>query len=523
MVTAEGGKRTVLNPTQKKFINVVLVGQTGAGKTSFISLLTNLAKGNTALELEDAKDQEKESTDNQTQSQTNEASIYVVNNGKTKINILDTPGLADTRGIEQDRKHARLINEKIHQMKLIDAVILLADGTRARLEPTMEYTIDTIATMFPRSLIDNIGVVLTHLPRLSLQQLRMDSLKGEMKHCREWILENPFALYEGYRRIQGSALPQEREEEEKNIQSSYTKAVKMVNDWLGWLDLRQPMPTKEVEQLYKMSTRIDVLIEEALCDEEDASFELQRWKSIKRKLRDAKEVNISRIISVNFLNIVIYMIRKAREELEESHKERRSWRKESTECNNTWCDWDGCHINCHEDCNLPTLDSAQLGKSCEVFAFGKLRVCLVCHHGLEWHRHSRMRKYEVVIPISEKAKRKIAKAVSREERYEAWGEEAHDKIEEYHQEAAEARKKVHTLINKFNKMSLGRNFAGHIHAVIKLLESQRESLKGKANAGDALKDIDEGINNLKKKLKEIDTAMGDDVSDALSRMKESGA
>ncbi|KAB5590314.1 hypothetical protein CTheo_6252 [Ceratobasidium theobromae] len=502
MVTAEGGKRTVLNPTQKKFINIVLVGQTGAGKTSFMSLLTNLAKGNTALELEDAKDKEKESSADQTQSQTNEASIYVVNNGNTKINILDTPGLADTRGIEQDRKHAKLINEKIQQMKLIDAVIILADGTRARLEPTMEYTIDTIATMFPRSLIDNIGVVLTHLPRLSLQQFRLDSLKGEMKHCREWTLENPFALYEGYRRIQSNASPQEREEEEANIQSSYTKAVKMVNDWLGWLDLRQPMPTKEIDQLYKMSTRIDVLIDKALLDVTEASNQLQIWKEKQNEFRDAK---------------------KAKAMPETFNKEERYWSREVTECNNTWCDWDGCHINCHEDCNLPELkDNVQLGKSCEVFGFGKSRICLVCSHALEHHRHSRMRKYEVVIPISEKAKRMIADAITEEEKTKVRVKLAHDKLEEINKRITEARENVRTLIDKFNELSLGRSFAGHIHAVIKLLESQKDKLKSDPNAGDALKDIDKAISDLKTKLKEIDTAMGDDVSDALSRMKDEG-
>ncbi|KAB5591330.1 hypothetical protein CTheo_5246 [Ceratobasidium theobromae] len=486
MATAEGGKRTVLKPTQKKVINIVLVGKTGAGKTSFMSLLTNFAKGNTALELEDAKDKEKESTADQRHSQTNEASIYVVDNGTTKINILDTPGLADTRGIDLDKKHGKLINDKIQQMKLIDAVVILANGTDARLEPTTEYTLDTIATMFPRSLIHNIGVVLTRLPLLSLQQFQMDSLKGEMKKCQKWTLENPFALYEGYQKTQSHESPQEREEEEENIQRSYTKAVKMVNDWLVWLDHRQPMPTNEIDQLYNMSTTIDVLIDKALLDVTEASNQFQIWTEKQKELRDATKAKVA---------------------LENINKEQRYWSREVTKCNNTWCDWDGCHINCHEDCNLPELkDNAQLG-----------------NHALEHHRHYKMRKYEVVVPISKEAQQMIADAATAEKQIEAAQKIAHKKLEGINQQIAEARKNVRTLIDEFNKLSLGRSFAGHIHAVIKLLESQKESRKGDSTAGDALKEIDKAISDLKTKLKEIDTAMGDDVSDALSRMKDEGA
>ena len=67
--------------------------------------------------------------------------------------MLDTPGLADTRGLQKDREHkdsiAAAIRENIPE---VTAVIILANGTNPRLGVATDYAITTLTSIFPRGL-----------------------------------------------------------------------------------------------------------------------------------------------------------------------------------------------------------------------------------------------------------------------------------------------------------------------------------------------------------------------------------
>ncbi|KAB5590310.1 hypothetical protein CTheo_6248 [Ceratobasidium theobromae] len=482
----------------KKSIKIVLVGQTGSGKTTFMSLLVNLFKGNGPTELEDVKDHTKESGLDKTHSQTTDATIYTVHFGDTTIEILDTPGLADTRGMDQDKIHREKINKAIEGMKMIDAIILLANGTTERLESTTEYTLATIGTMFPSSIIGNIGIIFTRVPRLALFSFSKKTLGAELRDARDWKIENPLGLHLGYKLRENEMSEAEKEEEEEAIALAYNKTFTTIKTWLEWLDTRPPMPTKEINELYQMSVSIEELIDQALLEVKETSEESQRWERIKEQLKTATS---------------------NKKGLEAIHQEKRFWSRVSTGRHNTYCDVEGCNFNCHEPCNLPELkDRAELGRYCQVFDFGKSTTCSVCTHALANHRHYKMRKFEVVIPVDEAYKQQIAEAGSEEERLKIAQEQAQTKIEQTRAKTAKARENIRTLIDKFNGASLSKSFAGHIHAAIKLLESQRESLKGKAD-NDALKEVEVGIAKFQAKLKEIDAAVETSTSNALDNMK----
>ncbi len=73
------------------------------GKTSVLSLSANVLAGKRPNKYEDFYDLDNEAGGTQKHSQTNAAQVYTLKsvNGVT-VRILNSPGLADTRGIQQD-------------------------------------------------------------------------------------------------------------------------------------------------------------------------------------------------------------------------------------------------------------------------------------------------------------------------------------------------------------------------------------------------------------------------------------
>ncbi|KAJ1304177.1 hypothetical protein OPQ81_008577 [Rhizoctonia solani] len=148
-------------PKRKIALTILLIGETGSGKTSFMSLLLNLFQGNGPFELKDKHFLDSESGLDLSQSKTTEPRLYsfTTSNG-IKMEILDTPGLDDTRGIKKDQKHVEKTYCAIQELVTrIDGVMIIANGTVQRLTLATDYTLNILATMFPRSILENIGII----------------------------------------------------------------------------------------------------------------------------------------------------------------------------------------------------------------------------------------------------------------------------------------------------------------------------------------------------------------------------
>ncbi|KIJ90203.1 hypothetical protein K443DRAFT_15425 [Laccaria amethystina LaAM-08-1] len=100
------GKGNVETTKSNAEFTILLVGETGTGKTSFLSLLVNVLAGRAPDEYDlEPYDVTNESGSGQMHSQTNAAKVYKFKsvNG-VQVTVLDTPGLADTRGLEKDNE-----------------------------------------------------------------------------------------------------------------------------------------------------------------------------------------------------------------------------------------------------------------------------------------------------------------------------------------------------------------------------------------------------------------------------------
>jgi len=105
-----------------------------------------------------------------TKSQTTKCCTYEFkhpDNPSYCFNFIDTPGMSDTNGIEQDDKNIQeIINTAINAGSL-SAIIIIASGTEARVTPTIKNTLVRLANNLPDAIYDNLLLILTKCTKAS--------------------------------------------------------------------------------------------------------------------------------------------------------------------------------------------------------------------------------------------------------------------------------------------------------------------------------------------------------------------
>ena len=146
--------------SQKAVINVLLLGETGVGKSTFINAFVNYLKFDSLQQAEQGEpvvlipvsflitigDQfdeyivnfgnsdSNENHEHQGQSVTQQCQSYVFDlNDRFRLRLIDTPGIGDTRGIDQDRKNIDHILTYINSLSHINAICLLLKPNASRL------------------------------------------------------------------------------------------------------------------------------------------------------------------------------------------------------------------------------------------------------------------------------------------------------------------------------------------------------------------------------------------------------
>ncbi|CAG8659117.1 14006_t:CDS:2, partial [Racocetra persica] len=161
---------------QEKEAKILLLGMTGAGKSTFINRLTNHFKGGSPQNLKIAiptkylKVTENETThsekdiDDERKSKTRECKAYSFTDPKDQSNkfiFIDTPGLSDVDGAEQDKENITKIIKSTLDAQQLSGIAIVANGTEARFTSAMKNTLEQLANNLPDKLLDNLLLILT--------------------------------------------------------------------------------------------------------------------------------------------------------------------------------------------------------------------------------------------------------------------------------------------------------------------------------------------------------------------------
>ena len=155
---------TFLPKEQNSCSTILLIGETGSGKTTFINFLVNAM-----FKIKYSDDKRliliNEKTDkSESESQTTDVNEY---NIKSKdyppLKIIDTPGFSDTKGIHADFENTKkIINYLIYKCKKLNAICFVIKKGDFRNTPTRKYIFNSIIDLFTYEIITKIIFVITN-------------------------------------------------------------------------------------------------------------------------------------------------------------------------------------------------------------------------------------------------------------------------------------------------------------------------------------------------------------------------
>ena len=150
----------------KNLKKIIIMGETGTGKSTLVDAFINYAVG---VQMEDpfrfklVVDEDDRAND-QTVSKTSEISGYLIEDSilDFPIQIWDTPGFGDTRGIERDEAIKEQINELLKLEDFCHAVCFVVKASVNRLTDTQKYIIDRVLLFFGKEAQENIYILVTY-------------------------------------------------------------------------------------------------------------------------------------------------------------------------------------------------------------------------------------------------------------------------------------------------------------------------------------------------------------------------
>lgn len=150
----------------------VIIGETGSGKSTFINTMTSFFLDGTlkypricipnmyydATETYD--NTERDILDN-SKAQTHEVTEYLFGSDEQSVIFMDTPGINDTNGLDQDDINLDKILTAVAETNFISGIILLINGTNSRITSSIQSLFDRFNGILPDYIMNNIIVVFT--------------------------------------------------------------------------------------------------------------------------------------------------------------------------------------------------------------------------------------------------------------------------------------------------------------------------------------------------------------------------
>ncbi|CAG2173053.1 unnamed protein product, partial [Oppiella nova] len=109
-----------------------------------------------------SRDDANENTGDPTQSATQYPKCYKYLNKDIVLNLIDTPGIADTEGIEKDNKHMKNLLDFISNYPEINAICVLLKPNNARVDVVFKYCLLQLLSHLNKSAADNILFLFTN-------------------------------------------------------------------------------------------------------------------------------------------------------------------------------------------------------------------------------------------------------------------------------------------------------------------------------------------------------------------------
>ena len=225
-----------------------------------------------------------------------------------KVRILDTPGLADTRGHQQDDLHKKNIaNEIKNHIASVNAVLILVNGTVPRITVGTNYALSALSALFPKSLANNIAFLFTNSANFLALNFCADAIPRPLQNAPQFLLDNPVALVKKYSTFKdGPGQRMTKNMLRDMVVTAEQKGLQMLVELFDWLDGLEPQPTTEIVVLYEKSQAIEAKITNTLAQMDQAASKMAEIKELMRVFQQKSAVRFLLFSFIWFSNLILF-------------------------------------------------------------------------------------------------------------------------------------------------------------------------------------------------------------------------
>nr|XP_055037921.1 uncharacterized protein LOC129425884 isoform X2 [Misgurnus anguillicaudatus] len=235
---------------------ILLVGETGTGKTTLINAMVNYIMG---VRWEHKMWLEVVEISDETVSHTTAVTVYEVfsQDSPFSLTIIDTPGFGDTKSSAKDKLIGKTLEELfrsedgIHE---IDAVCLVLKASESRLHERQRYIQDEILSLFGKDVEKSIIILLTD-SHLTAPKRALKFIKQSNVPCAKKKDDQP--VYFKFNNCQTECYD---DEDRESYKSSWDQGIENFKQLFDYLNSLHPISLNMTEGVLRARKQLDASV-----------------------------------------------------------------------------------------------------------------------------------------------------------------------------------------------------------------------------------------------------------------------